>query len=137
MSNSASGREAKGAYEELVAANPYEKEAFANLGLVKTKLGDSEGAVAGFSKALEVDPKFLDARRNRGTVYLGQKRYDSAIEDFSAVLAEDGSDAGTLYKRAYAYCTNGNPKLGTKDLLDVLRIEPKNDEAKALLRECT
>ncbi|MGH8568618.1 MAG: tetratricopeptide repeat protein [Gammaproteobacteria bacterium] len=130
-------REAQGAYEEFIAANPREKETFANLGLVKAKLGDSEGAVAGFSKALEVDPKFLDARRNRGTVYLGQKRYESAIEDFSAVLAKDGSDAGILYKRAYAYCTNANRKLGAKDLQEVLRIEPNNDEAKALLRECT
>ncbi len=92
--------------------------------------------MAGFSKALDIDPKFLDARRNRGTVYLGQKRYDSAIQDFSAVLAEDGSDTATRYKRAYAYCTNGDRKLGAKDLREVLRIEPKNDEAKALLREC-
>ena len=98
--------------------------------------GDSEGAVADYSKALELDPKFVDARRNRGTVYLGQKRYERAIEDFSAVLAEDGNDAGTLYKRAYAYCTSGQRKLGVKDS-QVLRIEPKNDEAKALLSECT
>jgi tetratricopeptide (TPR) repeat protein len=129
-------REAQPAYEEFVAANPYEKEAFANLGLVKAKLEDSEGAVADFSKALDLDPKFLDARRNRGTEYLRQKRYESAIEDFSAVLAEDGSDAGTLYKRAYAYCTSGKRNLGTKDLREVLNIDPKNDDAKALLSEC-
>jgi len=129
-------REAQGAYEEFIAANPHEKEAFANLGLVKVKLGASESAVADFSKALDIDPKFVDARRNRGTVYLGQKRYDSAIEDFSAVFAADKGDMGTLYKRAYAYCTNGERKLGAKDLREVLRIEPKNDEAKALLREC-
>jgi tetratricopeptide (TPR) repeat protein len=129
-------REAQGAYAEFIAANPYEKEAFANLGLVKAKLGDSDAALADFSKALDIDPKFLDARRNRGTVYLGQKRYDSAIEDFSAVLAEDGNDAGTLYKRAYAYCANGKRKLGGKDLRAVLHVEPKNDEARALLREC-
>ena len=130
-------REAQGAYGEFVAANPYEKEAFANLGLVKAKLGDSEAALADFSKALDMDPKFLDARRNRGTVYLGQKRYESAIEDFSAVLAEDKVDMGTLYKRAYAYCTNEERKLGAKDLREVLRIEPKNEEAKALLSDCT
>jgi tetratricopeptide (TPR) repeat protein len=92
--------------------------------------------VADFSKALELDRKFLDARRNRGTEYLRQKRYESAIEDFSSVLAEDGSDAGTLYKRAYAYCTSGNRKLGAKDLRAVLRIDPKNDDARALLSEC-
>ena len=119
------------------AANPYEKEAFANLGLVKAKVGDSEGAVADFSKALDLDPKFLDARRNRGTEYLRQKRYESAIEDFSVVLAEDGDDTGTLYKRAYAYCTSGKRELGTKDLRAVLGIEPQNDDATALLRECT
>jgi len=130
-------REAQGAYEEFIAANPREKEAFANLGLVKAKLGDSDSAVADFSKALELDPKFVDARRNRGTEYLRQKRYDSAIEDFSSVLAKDGDDTGTLYKRAYAYCTSEQRKLGTKDLRDVLRIEPKNDEARALLSECT
>jgi len=93
-------REAQGAYEEFIAANPREKEAFSNLGLVKAKLGDSDSAVTSFSKALELDPKFLDARRNRGTEYLRQKRYDSAIEDFSAVLAEDGNDACLLHERA-------------------------------------
>ncbi|MDQ3581043.1 MAG: tetratricopeptide repeat protein [Pseudomonadota bacterium] len=130
-------REAQGAYKEFIAANPHEKEAFANLGLVKAKLGDSESAVADFSKALDIDPKFLDARRNRGTEYLRQKRYESAIEDFSAVLAQDGSDAATLYRRAYAYCTNGQRTLGAKDLRAILRVEPKNDEAKALLSDCT
>ena len=93
-------------------------------------------AVAETRKAVELDRKFLDARRNRGTEYLRQKRYESAIEDFSSVLAEDGSDAGTLYKRAYAYCTSGNRKLGAKDLRAVLRIDPKNDDARALLSEC-
>jgi len=75
-------REAQEAYEEFIAANPFEKEAFANLGLVKAKLGDSEGAVTNFSKAVDVDPKFRDARRNRGTEYLRQKRYEMAIQDF-------------------------------------------------------
>jgi len=130
-------REAQGVYEEFIAANPHEKEAFANLGLVKAKLGDSEVAVANLSKAVDLDPKFLDARRNRGTEYLRQKRYDLAIQDFSAVLAEDASDKGALYKRAYAYCTSGKRKIGAKDLRKGLRIEPNNDEAKALLRECT
>ncbi len=95
-------REAREAYEEFITANPFEKEAFANLGLVKAKLGDSEGAVTNFSKAVDLDPKFLDARRNRGTEYLRQKRYDLAIQDFSAVLAEYAGDVGILYKRAYA-----------------------------------
>jgi len=91
---------------------------------------------ADFSKALDLDPKFLDARRNRGTEFLRQKRYESAIDDFSAVLAADGDDTGTLYKRAYAYCTSGKGTLGAKDLRAILGIEPKNDDAKALLREC-
>ncbi|MGH8549536.1 MAG: tetratricopeptide repeat protein [Methylococcales bacterium] len=129
-------REAQGAYEEFVAANPSEKEEFANLGLVKTKLGVSESAVADFSRALEMDPHLLDARRNRGTAYQGQKRYEMAIQNFSGVLAEDGSDARTLYKRAYAYCTNGKWQLGAKDLRTLLRIEPKNDDVSALLRAC-
>lgn len=63
--------------------------------------------------------------------------YDMAIQDFSGALAEDRSDAGTLYKRAYAYCTSGKRKLGTKDIRAVLGLEPKNDNAKALLSECT
>jgi tetratricopeptide (TPR) repeat protein len=130
-------REAQEAYDEFIAANPYEKEAFANLGLVEAKVGNSEGAVAEYSKALDLDPKFLDAQKNRGTEYLRQKRYESAIEDFSAVLAEGEADTGTLYKRGYAYCTNGERKLGTKDLREVLRIEPKNEEVRVLLGECT
>jgi tetratricopeptide (TPR) repeat protein len=128
--------QARAAYEEFIAANQYEPEAYFNLGQVYAKKGDANRAIESYTSALRLNDGLLDAYANRGSLQLKAQRYDDAVSDFSSLLARKPDDVSVLYKRAYAYCANGHPAEGTKDLREVLRLKPRHGEATALLGQC-
>src|SRR5207244_13286348 len=60
------------------------------------------GAVAAYTRAIEIDPKFAQAFNNRGVAYLTQKNYAAAEADFTRSLELEPSDAaynnrGSIY----------------------------------------
>jgi tetratricopeptide (TPR) repeat protein len=128
--------QAKEAYEQFLAANKFEPEAFYNLGIVYAKLGNSRQAIERYSSALKLNPDLVAALTNRGSLYLQEEQYNDAIADFSAVLAKQPRDTEVLYKRAYSLCISGKQRLGKEDLSAILRIEPGNNRAKKLLSQC-
>jgi tetratricopeptide repeat protein len=52
--------------------------------------GDFPGAVRHLQRALEVDPRFVEAHNNLGASYMQLKRYQDAIKEFEAAIALDG-----------------------------------------------
>jgi poly(3-hydroxybutyrate) depolymerase/Tfp pilus assembly protein PilF len=64
--------------------------------------GDLAGAIAAYTKAIQLDSKYSDAYNNRGVAYLSQKNYDAAAADFSRSIELLPSDAaynnrGSIY----------------------------------------
>lgn len=51
--------------------------------------GDEAGALAEYSAAILIDPKFADAYNNRGGRYLAQKKYDLALADLNRAIELD------------------------------------------------
>ena len=60
--------EAAGTYWAAIALRPDNAPAHVNLGLVLQDKGDLSDAVAGLKKAIELDPKFVNARITLGNV---------------------------------------------------------------------
>ena len=58
------------------------------IGLCQMKLGDYPGALASFSRALELVPLYTDARNNRGAVYMAMGQLHLSEVDFVAVLGD-------------------------------------------------
>jgi tetratricopeptide (TPR) repeat protein len=127
---------ARMAYEDFLAANKYEPEAFFNLGQAYAKLGDEQKAIDSYSSAIHLNKYIEESLVNRGSLYLKEEKYNDAIEDFSEVLAKQPDNSSVLYKRAYSYCLSGNQAMAKKDLKAMLRIEPDNSQAKKLLTMC-
>ena len=70
--------------------------AYNNQGLAKQNLGDYEGAIADYTKALEIDPDFADAYYNRGNAKKKLGDYKGAIADYNKAL-EIGPDFAAAY----------------------------------------
>jgi len=67
-------------------------------------LGQHDKAVADFSRAVKLDPKYTLAWSNRGAVYsnhLGQ--YEQAVADFTQAVALDRKFVSAWYNRGLAY----------------------------------
>ena len=59
------------------------------LGLCYQTQGEVHQAVTEYTRALRVQPRYLNAYVNRGLAYMSQGRYERAIRDFSEVLRID------------------------------------------------
>jgi tetratricopeptide (TPR) repeat protein len=64
-----------------------------NRGLERHRAGDVAGAIAAYTRAIELDRKYADAYNNRGVAYLTQKDYAAAVADFTHSIEVAPSDA--------------------------------------------
>jgi tetratricopeptide (TPR) repeat protein len=64
-----------------------------NRGLARHRAGDIAGAIAAYTRAIELDGKYADAYNNRGVAYLTQKDYPAAAADFTRSIELAPSDA--------------------------------------------
>jgi len=71
-----------------------------NRGLHLEQAGDITGAIAAYTRAIELDRKFAEAYNNRGVAYMTQRDYPTAVADFTRSLEITPSDA--------AYNNRGN-----------------------------
>ena len=64
-----------------------------NRGLERYRAGDVAGAIAAYTRAIELDRRYADAYNNRGVAYLTQKDYAAAVADFTHSIEVAPSDA--------------------------------------------
>jgi tetratricopeptide (TPR) repeat protein len=71
-------------------------------GLARKGKKDLAGAIADFSKAIELRPTYANAYINRGIIENGQGSFDPAIADFSKAIEINPNDAKAYANRGYA-----------------------------------
>src|SRR6185295_14536511 len=77
--------------------------AFMNRGNALDDKGEFERAIADYSQAVRLDPKYTRAFSNRGRLYLNKGNYDSAIADFSRTVKLDPKHADAFNNRGRSY----------------------------------
>ena len=63
------------------------------------KLGDFKGAIADYTKAIEINPNYGRAYNNRGNSKHNLKDYQGAIADYTKAIKIDPNDADYYYNR--------------------------------------
>ena len=76
----------------IANANPLADNLF-NSGVDKYKQGDYQGAIADYTKAIEINPQDVGAYTNRGIAKNGLKDYQGAIADYNKALEINPKDA--------------------------------------------
>jgi tetratricopeptide (TPR) repeat protein len=72
-------------------------------GLAQAQAGDIAGAIASYTKALEINPKFAEVLRLRGAVHHQQGNLDLAIADFSRAIAAEPKNEMALIGRGQVF----------------------------------
>src|SRR5437016_4786331 len=72
-------------------------------GVQREKAGNLDGAIADYTEAIELDPKFALAYRNRGRVRLLNGYSREAIEDCTKAIELDPKDSKAYAIRAFGY----------------------------------
>ena len=86
---------AKADFEQSIqlTSRGFNPRAFFWLGLCYQQQGNANDAVIEYSRALRLQPQFVNALMNRGMAYMQQGRYSRAARDFNEVLRIDDSNS--------------------------------------------
>lgn len=83
-------------------------------------------AVAEYSKAIELDPRYVDAYNNRGIVYKRTGQYDLAVADFTKGIALAARDIDLYTNRASVYWLQKNWAAAEADYATAIRLNPND-----------
>ena len=132
----------EGNYSEAVryfqqAAKFFENQKvfYFNYAYALEETGDVEGAIDEYTKAIQVDPLFMQARYNLGQLYLGKGQDQRAIEHFSQILRFDANNMLVHLQLARIYIRSGQMAAARNHLNAVLSVSPGNPEATALWKQ--
>ena len=79
-------------YDQAIAINPKDFNAFNSRGKAYVAKGDSNHAIADFTQAIQFGPSYVEAYNNRGLSYEVLGRRAEAIADFRKAQSIDSAD---------------------------------------------
>jgi tetratricopeptide (TPR) repeat protein len=92
------------AYQKALANNPYNPRVHVSLG--KIYYGEKQlyyEAVNSYKKAIDLDPRYVEARLGLAEVYEEKGLYQDAIGEYKKVVEQDDKHTGALYNMALVY----------------------------------
>src|SRR5204863_530623 len=113
--------------EDRQASQPNLKEANAynKRGIAKGVKGDIDGAIADFTRAIELYPKYGTAYNNRGLAKKNKGDLDGAIADCTRAIELDPKDAGAYSNRGIAKQAQGDLSGAIADYTRAIELDPK------------
>ncbi len=123
--------------EKLVPGDEKNKLFFFNFGTALDGGGQLDRAAEEYTRAVQIDPIFLEAYHNLGIVLYKKKDYQAARRNFTEALAADPNHPSAyqshLYLGRIAYLL-GEFQTARTELQTVLRLSPNNADAQQLLQ---
>lgn len=109
-----------------VEANPGDVAAYFYRGMIYSNR-EPDRAIADFSKALELDPKYRAAYSHLASAYRDKGEYDLALTSLNKAIDLDPKDANTYDNRGYAYLAQRAFSKALGDFDKVIELEPNSD----------
>ncbi len=118
-------------FQKAIKLKPDYKSAYYNLGATLFEIAKmtndttkASEAVENFSKAIAYNPTFIEAIRERGTVYDWLGKYQNALADYTLAIKLNPNDPKTYVNRAATYGKIGEYYKAIADLQYALKINP-------------
>lgn len=115
---------AEQAYRRALQLDPSLANAVTNLGNVKFRMGDVEGAEKLYRQALQLDGDQPEAAYNLGFLAYDRGDLEDAVAWFTKALEHDGAFADAHFNLAMAYQELGRPEAARPHWKSYLRLEP-------------
>jgi DNA-binding transcriptional MerR regulator len=116
--------EAEALYKRALELDPHLAIALTNLGNIRFRRGDEQGAVDHYMRALEIDDRQPEAHYNLGYVMLERGEPRRAIHYFERALAADPRFADAHFNLAMAYEQVGERAKARPHWKRYLEVEP-------------
>jgi tetratricopeptide (TPR) repeat protein len=87
-----------------------------------------DNAIADYSRAIEIDPKYTDAYYSRGLIYDNFSQWNQAIADYSKAIEIDPIYIRAYNERSIIYGKTGQLDKAIADCSKAIEIDPKSAE---------
>jgi Flp pilus assembly protein TadD len=121
--------------EDATRINPNCLEAWNNLAMVYSAMGQTERSIQAFNHALEIDPNRVEVLNNKGVLALLDKDPEKALAIFEEAKQTDPHQVVVLLNLAQAYEAQGYPSKAVAAWKLVLAIDPNQEEAQQHMRQ--
>jgi tetratricopeptide (TPR) repeat protein len=100
------------------------KTAYKFLGNAWFDKGDYDRAIAEYTKAIEIDPRFAVAYYNRGLAWGKKGDYDRAIAEYTKAIELDPEHADAYNNRGIAWVKKGEYDKAITDWTKAIELDP-------------
>lgn len=104
-----------------------------NLGTTFMEKGQVDQAAEHLARAIEINPRFLDAKNNYGAVLALQGHYDQALEVLLSALRDNPNSPDTHGNLGMLYATIDRPDDAISEYRTLLTLRPNDAHAMAYL----
>ena len=116
--------EAEHLYRDAIVLDPWLAIAYTNLGNIRFRRHDTEGAEALYRKALEIDSRQPEAQYNLGYVMLERGRPELSIPLFHGAIEADPKFSDAYFNLAMAYEQVGETQKARPFWKNYISLEP-------------
>ena len=119
---------AESVVEKLMTAMKSERTAedYYNKGIVNIQEKEYDKALENFNRAIELDPKYIEAYDKRAMVYAITEHYNKAIQDYTEVIKLDSKNISAYRERGKCYDALSQYEAALKDCEKVLQLDPSD-----------
>jgi len=104
--------------------NPTSAEAFYSRAYAYDQKGDTDSAIADYTRALELDPEFEGALYNRANDYAKKGDNDRALEGYEAFLAINPDEAGAYLGLGFIYARKHDAARAIAECSKAISLDP-------------
>ena len=97
--------------------------AYNHRGILWKRKGDYDRAIADFTAAIRINPKYSSAYTNRGVAYVEEHDYDRALADYNVAIQLDPKDAVAYNNRGVAWKNKGEYDLAIADYNTAIKLD--------------
>lgn len=128
-------RELEGRIAAFLTTQPYHADRQLGLARLQVKIGSLPDALVSVQKALRVNPNYVEADRLRATILGKMGEHDSAIEVLETLIRR-GMDWPDIHcQLAQLQKTRGRADEARSHLYSAIRLNPKFEQAKQMLKK--
>jgi lipoprotein NlpI len=102
-----------------------EAKAYLNRGYYFTSKRQYDEAISDYTKALEINPRYIEAYNNRGLACASKGQYDNAISDYNEALKINPRYIEAYNNRGNAYLSKGQYDNAISDYNKILKIDSR------------
>ena len=122
-------------FDLVLKQNPKCWEAYQARGDYFRRKGMNAMAIKDFDQVLYYNRENFLANYNAGVIFYSEKKYKSALDQFSNVISKNPEYIYAYYSRALCYEKMNDKANAIADLITVLKIDSSFNEAKIYLKE--